>query len=97
MIKRFKQFEGAIMKASKSRDKAEIESVRDKVENLLKSSNKKFKQVGDDLAIIEDDKTVAEIMFRSDYIGVKKSGSKFADEFGYDEFGKVKKAISNLG
>ena len=99
-MKTFNQFinEGVTDKTSKKgREKGDIDGMRDKVENLLKSSKKEYKQVGNDLAVLDkDDKTIAKIMFRSDYIGIKKTGGKFTDEFSYSEFGKLKKNINKL-
>ena len=35
-------------------------------------------------------------MLRDDYIGVKKKGAKFTDEFDYTELGKIKSKINDI-
>jgi hypothetical protein len=35
-------------------------------------------------------------MFRDDYVGVKKQGVKFTDEFEYTEFGKIKSKLTEI-
>jgi hypothetical protein len=35
-------------------------------------------------------------MFRDDYVGIKKLGTKFADEFSYSELGKIKSKINDI-
>jgi hypothetical protein len=35
-------------------------------------------------------------MFRDEYVGIKKQGVKFTDEFGYNELGKIKSKLSDI-
>jgi hypothetical protein len=35
-------------------------------------------------------------MFRDDYIGIKKVGVKFTDEFEYTQLGDIKKALTKI-
>ena len=71
-------------------------TMRDKVENHVKSQKCQTKQVGNDLEIHCNKEHIGQVMFRDDYVGVKEVGKKFAEEFGYDEFGKIKSAISKI-
>jgi hypothetical protein len=71
------------------------ESFRKKVEDHIKSLGGSIEQIGNDFEFIANDKTMAQIMFREDYVGVKATGSKFTDEFKYTEFGKIKQKITD--
>lgn len=93
----FNLFEGKTMKASKSGDNdVKIQMLRDKVENVLKSKGATLKTVGDDYEIHIDGDHVAQVMFRSDLVTVKKVGAKFGKEFKYTEFGKIKSELSDI-
>ena len=70
--------------------------MRKKVKDHIKSQECDTKQVGNDLEVHCDDKHIAQVMFRKDYIGVKKVGNKFPKELGYDELGKVKSELSDI-
>jgi len=74
------------------------DSFRSKVKDHIKSQNMKAVQVGNDFEIRSklEDKKVGIAMFRDDYIGVKKEGTKFVDEFKYTELGKIKSAITKI-
>lgn len=99
-LKRFN--EGATEKAAKRKDKNvdinpdKMELMRKKIEDHVKSQGCKTKQVGNDFEVHLEDEHIAQVMFRKDYIGVKKHGNKFPEEFGYDEFGKIKSELSNI-
>lgn len=80
-------------KASDPDKKADF---REKIEDMVKSKGFKTKQVGNDIEIHKDGDMVAQVMFRSDYVGVKKKGVKFVDEFEYTELGKIKSKISEI-
>ena len=96
-MKYLKTFEGVTMKASKSKDSdVKKESFRKKVEDYIKSKDCKIKQVGDDFEVHCGDDKLAQVMFRDEYIGVKKVGNKFPKEFKYNEFGKLKSEISDI-
>lgn len=98
-IKNFESFinEGKIMKATKTKDKdIKIRDFRDTIENLIKSFNYDYKKIGTDLEITKDKEIIAQIMFRDDYIGVKKIGNKFAKEFDYNELGKIKAELKSI-
>jgi hypothetical protein len=55
-----------------------------------------IKQVGNDLSVNKGEDHIIQIMFRDDYVGIKKSGTKFVDEFNYNELGKIKSEITNI-
>lgn len=89
--------EGATEKASKRKDKnvdVNIDLMRKKVKDHVISQGCDTKQIGNDLEIHLDKEHIAQVMFRADYIGVKKVDNKFPKEFGYDELGKIKTELS---
>jgi hypothetical protein len=89
--------EGKAYKASKASDKdIKKEEFRKKVEEHVKSHGAKVKQIGNDFELTLTGDKVAQIMFRDDYIGVKKEGGKFTDKFEYTELGKIKKNLTDL-
>ena len=88
--------EGKLMKSKSVDSDVKKEQFRDKVNSYVKSQDCKTKKVGDDFEVHLDDEHIAQVMFREDYIGVKKEGNKFPKEFGYDEFGKIKKELSSI-
>lgn len=94
--------EGNTFKAVKDKysdkvwDVKKTESFKLKVENYVKSLNIKSVKVGNDLEIRKDDNLLCQVLFRNDYVGIKKSGNKFVDEFKYEEFGKIKSKISEI-
>lgn len=92
--------EGRTYDAAKKKDKSDSYDKRgtfnDKIRNIVKSLGHDFKVVGNDLEIHKDGDMVAQVMFRKDYVGVKKVGTKFTDEFGYDELGKIKSKITSI-
>lgn len=99
-LKRFN--EGKTEKAAKTghkhtevkEDKKDL--MRKSVKDHLKSQGCETKQVGDDLEVHLDEKHIAQVMFRSDYIGVKKEGTKFPKEFEYTQLGKIKSELSDI-
>jgi hypothetical protein len=95
--------EGVTEKSVKTKDKhTEVkadkkDSFRKKVKDLVSSQKDcKVKQTGDDFEIHCSDEHIAQVMFRSDYVGVKKVGNKFPKEFGYEELGKIKSEITSI-
>jgi hypothetical protein len=73
------------------------ENFRTEIRNLIKSHDMfSIKQVGNDLSVNKGDDHIIQIMFRDDYVGIKKSGTKFVDEFNYNELGKIKSEITNI-
>jgi len=95
--------EGVAEKSSKTKNKhTEVkadkkDSFRKKIKDVIESNKDcKTKQVGDDLEIHCCDKHVGQVMFRADYVSVKKMGNKFPKELGYDELGKIKAEISSI-
>lgn len=72
------------------------EDFRKKVKDHVKSQGLKTKQVGNDLEVIHNDDMIAQILFRDQYIGIKKIGNKFIDEFEYNELGNIKSKISEI-
>ena len=102
-IKKFDLFEeGKAFKATAQKDKKKVwdtdqkEAFRGKVESHVKSQGAKTKQVGNDLEIHCGDDHIAQVMFRDSYVGVKKEGAKFVDEFEYTEFGKIKSKLTDI-
>jgi hypothetical protein len=73
------------------------ESFRNKIESLLKSHRGlDIKRVGNDFEVSKDGDMLLQVMFRDTYVGIKKSGAKFTDEFEYDELGKIKSKINEI-
>ena len=101
-LKSFRLFEGATEKAATRKDKHlevnpdKMDSMRKKVKDHIKSQGCDTKQVGNDLEVHLDKEHIAQVMFRKDYIGVKKEGNKFPKELGYDELGKVKSELTSI-
>jgi len=92
--------EGKTDKSLKSKDlDVKKDSFRDKIESHFKSLKYKYKRVGDDFEAeceATKDGDSIQVMFRPDYIGLKKKGDKHTQEFNYNELGKVKSEISKL-
>jgi hypothetical protein len=95
--------EGVAEKSVRTKDKHtnikadKKDAFRKKLKDIIESNKDcKTKQVGDDLEIHCCDEHIGQVMFRSDYIGVKKMGNKFPKEFGYDELGKIKAEINSI-
>jgi hypothetical protein len=95
--------EGVAEKSVRTKDKhTEVkadkkDSFRKKIKDIIESDKDcKTKQVGDDLEVHCSDEHIAQVMFRVDYVGVKKVGNKFPKEFGYEELGKIKAEISSI-
>jgi hypothetical protein len=95
--------EGVAEKSVRTKDKhTELkadkkDSFRKKVKDLVTSQKDcKVKQTGDDFEIHCCDEHIGQVMFRADYVGVKKVGNKFPKEFGYEELGKIKAEISSI-
>ena len=92
--------EGRTEKASKSKDSdVKKDSFRDKIESHFKSLKYKYKRVGDDFEAeceATKDGDSIQVMFRPDYIGLKKKGDKHTQEFNYNELGKVKSEMTKL-
>lgn len=103
-LQNWKSFnEGVAEKSVRTKDKhTEVkadkkDSFRKKVKDLVTSQKDcKVKQTGDDFEIHCCDEHIGQVMFRSDYVGVKKVGNKFPKEFGYEELGKIKAEISSI-
>ena len=94
--------EGVTEKAAKRKDKHlevnpdKMEQMRKKVKDHVESQGCETKQVGDDLEIHLDKKHIAQVMFRKEYIGVKRVGNKFPKELEYTELGKIKSELSDI-
>ncbi len=102
-IQNWKSFnEGKTEKATKTGNKrTEVKEdkkdlMRKSVKDHLKSQKCEIKQVGDDFEVHLDDKHIAQVMFRNDYIAVKKEGNKFPKEFEYTELGKIKSELTSI-
>jgi hypothetical protein len=89
--------EGKAYKAVTSKDKdIKISSFQDKIESHISGLGAKIKKIGNDFEIHFNDNHIAQVMFREDYIGVKKEGNKFPKEFEYTELGKIKSEITDI-
>ena len=95
--------EGVTEKSVRTKDKkTEVkadkkDSFRKKIKDVIESNKDcKTKQTGDDFEIHCCDEHIGQVMFRDDYVGVKKVGNKFPKEFGYEELGKIKAEISSI-
>lgn len=72
------------------------EQFRSTIKNHIQSQSCKTKQIGDDFEIHIFGKHIGQVMFRKDYISVKKVGDKFNKQFKYVELGKIKSEISKI-
>jgi len=82
--------------SKKAGDPDKKEEFRSKIKTHVKSQDMKTKEVGNDLEVLCDGEMIAQVMFRGDYVGVKKKGVKFVDEFEYTELGKIKSKITQI-
>lgn len=78
------------------KDSYDILRFQDTIESHIKSLGGKIKKIGNDFELHYDSEHVAQIMFREDYIGVKKIGNKFPKEFKYSDLGKIKSEIKKI-
>jgi len=78
------------------KEKYDISKFQETIQNHLRSLDVKIKKVGNDFEIHNSGKHIAQVMFREDYIGIKKEGNKFTKEFKYTELGKIKSEIRNI-
>ena len=89
--------EGRTEKASKEKDSdVKLEQFRKTIGDFLKAKDCKTKKVGDDFEVHFNDEHVAQVIFRKDYVGVKKEGNKFPKEFNYNELGKIKSELTSI-
>lgn len=90
--------EGKTFKSFKEKDTdVKKENFRTEIRNLIKSlEDFSIKQIGNDLSINKGDDEVLQVMFRDDYVGVKKVSNKFPKEFKYNELGKIKSEIKDI-
>lgn len=94
--------EGKLYKATKKEhakhdwDLDKSKEMREKVEVYLKSLKCKTKQIGSDLEVYFEDEYIAQVMFRKEFVAIKKDGAKFPKEFKYIEFGKIKSELKDL-
>lgn len=75
-------------------DRDKIATFQEKVEGHVIGLGAKIKQVGNDYEIYYGGKHIIQVMFRPDYVGVKKQDDKFASEFKYDQLGKIKSKLT---
>lgn len=102
-LKNFKLFEeGKTFNVTKQKNKKEVweesqkDAFRDKVRSHIKSLGCTSSQTGNDLSIYLDKKHIAQAMFRDDYVGIKKVGNKFTEEFEYNKLGEIKKELTKI-
>lgn len=94
--------EGKAFKATKKPfekkawDEDKKEAFRKKVEDHIKSQGCTTKKVGDDFEVNCNKEHIAQVIFRNEFVAVKKEGTKFKDEFEYTEFGKIKSKLSEI-
>lgn len=96
-LDRFESYnEGKTFRANKGSDN-KIELIKSKVKEHINSiDDVEIGNVGNDITISIDGNKVGEIMFRDNYIGLRKEGQKFVDELGYNELGKIKFKINSM-
>ncbi len=101
-LKNFKIFEeGKTYDVTKQKNKkvweeSQKDTFRDKIKSHTKSLGCTSTQTGNDLSIHLDKKHIAQAMFRDDYVGIKKIGNKFVEEFDYDKLGEIKKELTKI-
>lgn len=89
--------EGITNKSFSSKDSSvKISSFQGKIESHVLGLGARIKQVGTDFEINYGGERIAQVMFRADYIGVKKTGEKFDTQFKYSELGKVKEKLTDI-
>lgn len=98
----FNLFEGKTHEATKKSHSKKAgtpdkkEEFRSKIKTHVESQDMKTKEVGNDLEVLCDGEMIAQVMFRNQFVGVKKKGVKFVDEFEYTELGKIKSKITQI-
>ena len=98
----FNLFEGKTHEATKKSHSKKAgtpdkkEEFRSKIKTHVESQYMKTKEVGNDLEVLCDGEMIAQVMFRNQFVGVKKKGVKFVDEFEYTELGKIKSKITQI-
>lgn len=104
-IKNFQEYdfnEGKTFKSTKKEypkhdlDPDKKEQFRISIKNHIQSQSCKTKQIGDDFEIHLFGKHIGQVMFRTNYISVKKVGEKFNKQFKYVELGKIKSEITKI-
>lgn len=89
--------EGKTMKSTTDKDTdVRKENFRKTISSLIKSKGCDTKTVGDDFEIHCGEDHIGQVIFRDKFVGVKKKGVKFTDEFKYDELGKIKAKVSEI-
>lgn len=93
--------EGKTFKSSKAYNKRDYEpDKRDEFRGMIKDHIKSHscitKRIGNDLEIYLLGKHICQVMFRKDYMSVKKVGEKFDKIFKYNELGKIKTEITKI-
>lgn len=73
-----------------------IQSFQEKVESHVYGLGARVKQVGNDFELHYGGEHIAQIMFRDNYIGIKKTGAKYPDEFDYTQLGDIKSKLTDL-
>lgn len=79
-----------------SKENTDVSKFQDIIENHIAELKAKVKKIGTDFEIHYDNKHIGQVMFRKDYISVKKEGDKFAKEFDYNQMSKIKSQISDI-
>lgn len=79
-----------------SKETTDIGKFQDMIEKHITELKAKVKKVGSDFEIHFNDKHIGQVMFRKDYIAVKKEENKFPKEFEYNQKSKIKSEITEL-
>lgn len=87
--------EGRAFKSAKNPHSQSL-GLKSTINSHIKSLGGKVKHIGDDFEITLDSKSIAQVIFRPNFIGVKKTDDKFVTEFKYTELGKIKSKISDI-
>jgi hypothetical protein len=79
-----------------SKESTDINKFQDMIEKHITELKAKVKKVGSDFEIHYNGKHIGQVMFRKDYIAVKKEENKFPKEFEYSQKSKIKSEITEL-
>lgn len=90
--------EGVTDRSNRTKDmEVKKQLMRTKILEHLKSFTElEIEEIGNDLAVSIDGELLIEIMFRDNYVGIRKTGYKYVDELGYNELGKMRFKITKI-
>lgn len=99
VIKNYNEFisEGNAWKANTTKDDdVKIDMMKYKLEDYVKSLGCEIEEIGNDFEVHMDGDHILQVMLRPTFIGIKKVGNKFPEQFEYNALGKVKSELSNI-